>query len=133
MVKAVNMDVSPNTLGNPPKKSNSETVIEFGSGDGSNILFLAKRYPNIQFVGLELSNTSVELSVLAAKKFKINNVNFYQTDLTDKDSYINLLKKNCFVYSMHTLEEMPRIFKIPVSVLSKSVINFLFRVSRDAE
>ena len=26
MVKAVNMDESPNTLGNPPKKSNSETV-----------------------------------------------------------------------------------------------------------
>lgn len=103
-------------------ESNAETVIEFGSGDGSNLLFLAKRYPKTRFIGLELSQSSVELSVLAAKKFGINNVSFLQTDLTEVKSYNNLLKKNCFVYSMHTLEEMPRIFKIPVSVLSKSEV-----------
>ena len=101
-------------------ESNAETVIEFGSGDGSNLLFLAKRYPKTKFIGLELSQSSVELSILAAKKFGIKNISFFQTDLTMEKSYNNLLKKNCFVYSMHTLEEMPRIFKIPVSVLSKS-------------
>ena len=103
-------------------ESNAKTVIEFGSGDGSNLLFLAKRHPYTKFIGLELSQSSVELSILAAKKFEIENISFFQTDLTDKKSYDNLLKKNCFVYSMHTLEEMPRIFKIPVSVLSKSEV-----------
>lgn len=103
-------------------ESNAETVIEFGSGDGSNLLFLAKRHPDTKFIGLELSQTSVELSILAAKKFEIENISFFQTDLTDKKSYDNLLKKSCFVYSMHALEEMPRIFKTPVSVLSKSEV-----------
>ena len=34
-----------------------ETVIEFGSGDGSNLLFLAKKYPKTKFIGLKLSQS----------------------------------------------------------------------------
>ena len=80
-------------------ESNAETVIEFGSGDGSNLLFLAKRHPHAKFIGLELTQSSVELSILAAKKFEIENISFFQTDLTDKKSYDNLLKKAVFLFN----------------------------------
>ena len=99
---------------------NFETVIELGSGDGRNILWLASRYPHINFIGFELSQSSVDLSELASKKYGINNVRFIKADLTKRDTYEDFLKKDSFVFTNHTLEEMPRIFKHPLEVLKES-------------
>ena len=35
-------------------------IVELGSGGGSNILYLARKFPEKKFVGIELSPTSVE-------------------------------------------------------------------------
>jgi len=100
--------------------SNTTKAIELGSGDGSNILWLAKKFPNHKFIGLELSETSVKLANAAAERFSILNVEFHQTDLTITESYCSYFEHDSFVFSMHTLEEMPRIFKIPLEALKNS-------------
>ncbi len=102
------------------KDASCENVIELGSGGGKNLLWFASKYKNIKFIGLELNKTSVDLANAAAKKFDIQNVEFYQCDLTKTETYKKFLIKNTFVYSHHTLEEMPRIFKIPLNEIKKS-------------
>ena len=118
--------------------SSCENVIELGSGGGKNLLWFASKYKNIKFIGLELNKTSVDLATRAAKKFDIQNVEFYQCDLTKTETYKKFLTKNTFVYSHHTLEEMPRIYKIPLNEIKKSNVQvvalmepiFMFSFSR---
>ena len=118
--------------------SSCENVIELGSGGGKNLLWFASKYKNIKFIGLELNKTSVDLATAAAKKFDIQNVEFYECDLTKPETFKKFLTKNTFVYSHHTLEEMPRIYRIPLNEIKKSNVQivalmepiFMFSFSR---
>lgn len=91
-----------------------ETVIEFGSGSGRNLLYLKKKYPNCKFVGLELFSVSVELSKKAAEKFNLD-VTFIQHDISKE---IDLRADVAF--SCHALEQMPGIYEGAVKNMSKS-------------
>ena len=99
-----------------------EYNVELGSGGGRNILFLANKYPEKKFIGIELSPTSVDLSKRAAEKFNIKNAEFHTRDLTKKDTYKEFIKSKSLVFSMHCLEEMPRIFRIPLSLLKDNEV-----------
>ena len=120
------------------RDTSCENVIELGSGCGKNLLWFASKYKDIKFIGLELNKTSVDLANTAAKKFNINNVEFYQCDLTNTEEYKKFLTKKTFIYSHHTLEEMPRIYKIPLNEIKKSDVQvvallepiFMFSFSR---
>lgn len=120
------------------RNTSCENVIELGSGGGKNLLWFAAKYKDTKFIGLELNKTSVDLANTAAKKFKINNVEFYQCDLTNPKKYSKFLTKKTFVYSHHTLEEMPRIYKIPLNQIKESDVQvvallepiFMFSFSR---
>ena len=81
---------------------------------------VGKQVSSYKFIGFELSQSSVDLSELASKKYGINNVRFIKADLTKRDTYEDFLKKIVFVFTNHTLEEMPRIFKHPLEVLKES-------------
>lgn len=88
-----------------------QTVVEFGSGDGRNLLYLRTLFPDIHFVGLELSPSSVQLSKLAAQKFQVTGVEFYQADAS-KPLLVELGGHDVgLVYSSFALEQMPRIFE----------------------
>ncbi len=50
----------------------ARSVIEVGSGYGRNLLALKSRHPTLEARGLELSDTSVELSKTAAKFYGLN-------------------------------------------------------------
>jgi tRNA G46 methylase TrmB len=88
-----------------------QTVIEFGSGDGRNLLYLRTLFPDIHFVGLELSPSSVQLSNFAAEKFKVTGVEFIQADVT-QPLPVQLGNRDVgLIYSSFALEQMPRIFE----------------------
>ena len=93
-------------------------VVELGSGDGRNLLFLAAKYKEISFLGLDFSPTSIKLAEKAALRYNITNITFKEADLA-KDSFEDLLD-NSYVFSMHCLEEMPRTFKNVLKVISRS-------------
>jgi SAM-dependent methyltransferase len=91
-----------------------QTVVEFGSGDGRNLLYLRTLFPDIHFVGLELSSSSVQLSKLAAQKFQVTGVEFFQADAS-KPLPIGLDNRDVgLVYSSFALEQMPRIFEAAI-------------------
>lgn len=88
-----------------------QTVVEFGSGDGRNILYLSTLFPDIHFAGLELSPSSVQLSNLAAKKFQVSGVEFFQADVSQPLPAELGARDVALIYSSFALEQMPRIFE----------------------
>ncbi len=119
-------------------ESNPTKVVEIGSGAGHNILFLASRFKELEFVGIDISPTSIYLAQEAAKKFNIKNVTFIVGDLADPQTYkTNFDSKNA-IFSVHALEEMPRIYKTVINQLNAKKIEnilllepiFMFKISR---
>ena len=51
-----------------------EIWIEVGFGSGRHLLHLAKKYPNIQFIGLEIHRPSIEQVIKQCKIQEINNI-----------------------------------------------------------
>ncbi len=100
-------------------------VIELGSGGGKNLIWLASKYNHINFIGLELNSISVDLSNAAAKKFNVTNIEFHVCDLTNVEDYSRFLNKETFIYSHHTLEEMPRIYKKPLIAIKNSSVKVI--------
>ena len=87
--------------------SAGKTVVEFGSGDGRNLIYLKKRFPEINFVGLELSPVSVQLSRAAAEKFGVD-VSFYESDICDGLPPLPPPPEVSLAYSCFALEMIPR-------------------------
>jgi SAM-dependent methyltransferase len=86
----------------------SRAIVEFGSGTGRNLIWLARSHPECAFVGFDLSPVSVELANAAAHKFNLVNVVFYAADVCGVMDVP--LRSADVVYSVHALEQMPRIF-----------------------
>ncbi len=108
------------------KTIDTNYIVELGSGGGSNILYLARKFPEKRFVGIELSPSSVDLSKLAAIEFRLTNVEFFAKDLTKPDTYSDLIKSSSLVFTSHCFEEMPRIFKIPLILLKEKKVENIF-------
>lgn len=96
-------------------------AVEFGSGDGRNLLWLKKRFPEAGFLGLELSPTSVELSRAAAEYYGLK-VDFVEANVCEPLPEQPQPVSVCF--SVHALEMMPRLF-------TRAVDNML-ALARDA-
>jgi len=87
-------------------------LVEFGCGFGRNLLYLKKKYPHITFIGLELSPESVKLCQEAARHYGLD-VQFYQANVCEK--LPELPKGIAVCFSVHALEQMPRIFQHAVT------------------
>ncbi|HEY4515489.1 MAG TPA: class I SAM-dependent methyltransferase, partial [Candidatus Paceibacterota bacterium] len=81
------------------------TLIEFGCGSGRNLLYLKSRYPQVHFIGLELSPAGVALAKKTALFYGLD-VEFREADLTQP---LELEYKSDLTFSVHALEQMPRI------------------------
>ena len=90
-----------------------EVVIEFGSGDGRNLLYLKSRFPEMYFFGVEVSPDSVRVSKLLAEKFGLQ-IGFYEFDVCKPLEAVPGELKVGLVFSCHALELMPRVFVIAV-------------------
>jgi hypothetical protein len=95
------------------------TIIEFGSGDGRNVLHLKKAFPGTSFIGLELSEVSVDLSRKAARKFGIA-AEFFQANVCEALPRLPDPGKVTLAYSSFALEMMPRIFVRAVDHMAAS-------------
>lgn len=91
-------------------------VVEFGSGTGRNVLELKRRMPDVEFVGLDLSPKKVEFATALAKRFDID-ATFSQADVTGP--LPDTVQNAALSYSIHALEQMPRIFKGAVDNMLK--------------
>ena len=80
-----------------------EYVLDVGCGWGSATIYLAKHNPKINFIGIDLSQESIRVANKGKKKFKIKNVNFFKSDISDK---LNLKNKINLAYTVNVLEQL---------------------------
>lgn len=102
-------------------------VVEMGSGDGRNLLYLKRLFGDRTFIGLEISPSSVQIARELSVQYGLP-VTFLASDVSSeipvelKSGSIDL------VFSFHTLQMMPRIFsralKISLNLSRKHIALF---------
>lgn len=97
---------------NPYITSDTDCIIELGSGWGRNILNLSNsnNYKNIDFIAGELSTSGQNVTKLFTSKFDLN-VKSVDFNWHDVNSISELLKNtsytNVVIYSYHSIEQIP--------------------------
>lgn len=92
------------------------TFIEFGCGDGRNLLYLKRCFPSAIFIGYELSQKSVELCRAAATHFNLD-VEFHQADISTCTA--ESLNSGTICFSVHAIEQIPFGYDNAISVMYK--------------
>ena len=65
--------------------NNNKISLELGMGRGTFIIEMAKKYPNTNFIGLELSTSQMVMAVERLEKEKINNIRLINADAREID------------------------------------------------
>ena len=90
------------------------TVVELGSGRGRNLLYLKRRFPGLRCVGLDISPVSTALAHAAAERFGLE-IEVASADVTQPLPPLPSGIAVC--YSVHALEQMPRVFPQAVQAM----------------
>ena len=65
----------------------NKRILDFGSGSGSSTMVLARMLSEIELVGVELDDKSIELAELRAKYYGFGNVKFFRSPTGDSLPY----------------------------------------------
>jgi len=79
------------------EKLNNKTILDLGCGAGANTIYLAKKYKNSNFIGIDKNLNSIKYARNMVKKYKIKNCKF--------------ISKN-----IYNLKKKPRIGKIDIAI-----------------
>lgn len=91
-------------------------VIEYGCGNGRNLFYLKLKYPQVRYIGYELSTSGVELARTAAVHYNLP-VEFIEANLT---AVSDMQQKATIAYSCFSLEQMPRTFMRTVKHMARA-------------
>ena len=69
--------------------NNNPIYIEIGMGKGDFILENAKRYPNINFIGIEKYDSIIALAIKKIEKFELDNLKLIRMNALEVDSVFN--------------------------------------------
>jgi len=89
------------------------SVVEFGCGTGRNLLYLARRFPNLQLTGIEITPKTVERARRTAEQHGLA-VTFLEGDMTSPPEIEGTVD---VAYSVHALEQLPRNFDRAVDAM----------------
>lgn len=102
--------------------NNKKNVLEIGCGRGGGIYHVAKKYPNINFIGLDFIKSYVDL---ANKKYNLPNLSFKHGDaenLNFPDKYFDIILN---VESAHNYKNMNKFLSGAKKILKDDgIINF---------
>jgi arsenite methyltransferase len=93
--------VQPQTVAEQINHVDAKDVLEIGSGKAFNSLFLAEKYPNVKFTGVDL--TPLHIKIAKQKASQLNNLsfqlgNYNQLDFPDR-SFDIVFAVECLCYS----------------------------------
>jgi len=72
----------------------SSRILDAGCGVGGTSIYLAKKYPNVEFIGLAISSEQINLANNLAKKYQVKNVKFKTKSYLDTglpDNYLDAI------------------------------------------
>jgi len=79
-------------------------VVELGAGYGYNLYLLAKKYPNLFYMGGEYSRNAIMLGrqLLAKNRISVMPFNFY-----NERTYLRFMKGNTLIFTRQATEQLP--------------------------
>ena len=80
-------------------------MLELGMGRGSMIIQMAMKYPNLNFIGLELDKNQIATALNNAKNYKLNNLKMIEADARD---IANFFKKDINTIYLTFSEPWPK-------------------------
>jgi len=80
-------------------------MLELGMGRGSMIIQMAMKYPNLNFIGLELDKNQIATALNNAKNIKLNNLRMIEADAKD---IANMFKKEINTIYLTFSEPWPK-------------------------
>lgn len=80
-------------------------MLELGMGRGSMIIGMAMKYPNLNFIGLELDKNQIATALNNAKNYKLNNLRMIEADAKD---IANMFKKEINTIYLTFSEPWPK-------------------------
>jgi SAM-dependent methyltransferase len=83
--------------------SDNDVVVEFGCGTGRNLFYLARRFPKLRLVGIELTPATVARARKMAERDGLR-IEFIVGDMTQP---VKLPAEASVAYSVHALEQLP--------------------------
>ena len=86
-------------------KDLNENVLEIGCGSGTGLFFLAKKYPNVDFTGIDFAKKSIEN---ANNTNKLKNTNFQYGDAENLNFLDKSFKNIINVESAHNYKDMDK-------------------------
>lgn len=95
---------------------NAQKVLEVGCGKGFNSCFLAQKYPQIQFTGVDLTPKHLQIAKRKAQKNNISNLslefgNFNQLDVPDQ-SFDVVFGIECLCYANYPEVLLGELFRV---------------------
>lgn len=80
-------------------------MLELGMGRGSMIIGMAMKYPNLNFIGLELDKNQIATALNNAKNYKLNNLRMIEADAK---TIANMFKKEINTIYLTFSEPWPK-------------------------
>ena len=80
-------------------------MLELGMGRGSFIIGMAMKYPNLNFIGLELDKNQIAYALKQASNYKLNNLKMIHADAKD---IVNMFKKDINTIYLTFSEPWPK-------------------------
>lgn len=103
-------------------KQKPKNVLEVGCGIGYNIFFLAKKFPKVNFVGIDISESAIQYCNNILYNSSIKNVKFFQKNA----KHLSLDLNFDITYTVLALEQMNKIkldvMKNIIKITSKKII-----------
>ena len=85
--------------------NNNPIMLELGMGRGSFIIGMAMKYPNLNFIGLELDKNQIAYALKQANNYKLNNLKMIHADAKD---IVNMFKKDINTIYLTFSEPWPK-------------------------
>jgi len=104
----------PRIVGEQIVKNHAKQVLELGSGKGFNGTFLANQYPDVNFVGIDVTPLHIEISNQKAKPY--SNLRFQQGDFNQlkfpNDSFDLVFGIECLCYAQDPQACLAEIYRV---------------------
>ena len=85
--------------------NNNPIMLELGMGRGSFIIGMAMKYPNLNFIGLELDKNQIAYALKQANNYKLNNLKMIHANAND---LANIFKKDINTIYLTFSEPWPK-------------------------
>ena len=102
-----------------PNERKPAKVIDVGCGTGHTTIALAKNFPGIQFLGIDITDKSLKVGRARAQKSNVKNITFQNVDIRKDFKISGQFQVALCLGVLHHVQDLDRTFKHVVQLVQK--------------